>query len=77
MYNRHPKGFYNVDIRTVDQKKHKIIYNKEEERQILELDFGNMPEKLKGQYLDMYKGIQTKIISTTRFDENSILRTIY
>ena len=49
-YNRHPKDFYNLDIRAVDQKRHKEIYNKEEEeRQILELDFGNTPDKLKGK----------------------------
>ena len=35
-YNRHPKNFYYLDIRAVDQKRHKKIYNKEEERQILE-----------------------------------------
>ena len=43
-YNRHPKNFYNSDIRAGDQKTHKKIYNKKEERQLLELDFGNTPE---------------------------------
>ena len=54
-------------------KHHKRIYNKEEERQMLEIDFGETPEKLKGEYLDLYEGIQTELISTTRFDENSDL----
>ena len=76
-YNRHPKNFYNLDIKAVDQKRHKKTYNKEKERQILELDFGDTPEKLKGEYLDMYKGIQKEVISTTRFDENSDLITTY
>ena len=49
-YDRHPKNFYTLDIRAVDQKSHKKIYNKEEERQILELDFSNTPEKFKGEY---------------------------
>ena len=31
-YNRHPKNFCNFDIRAVDQKRHKKLYNKEEER---------------------------------------------
>ena len=44
---------------------------------MLELDVGNKPEKLKGEYLDMYKGIQSEVISTTRFDENSDLSTTY
>ena len=51
--------------------------NKEEEKQILELDFGDTPEKLKWEYLDMYEGIQSEVISTTRFDENSDLSIAY
>ena len=31
--------FYDLGIRTVDQKSQKKIYGKEDERQILELDF--------------------------------------
>ena len=30
-----------------------------------------MPEKLKEEYLDIYNGIQSEILSPTRFDENS------
>ena len=44
---------------------------------MLELDFGDMSGKLKEEYLDMYKGIQSEILSTTRFDEKSDLSTIY
>ena len=76
-YNRHPKYIHNLNIRAVEQKRHKKIYNKEEERKILELDFGDTPEKLKGEYFNMYKGIQSEVISTTRFDENSDLSTTY
>ena len=36
-----------------------------------------MPDILKKEYLDVYKGIQSEIISTTRFDENSDLSTTY
>ena len=42
-----------------------------------ELDFGDTPEKLKGEYLDVYKGIQSEILSTTRFDENPDLSMTY
>ena len=76
-YDRHPKNFYDLSIKTVDSKSHKKIYNKVEKRQILKLDFGNTPEKLKGEYLDMYKGIQSEVISTTRFHENSDLSATY
>ena len=50
---------------------------KEEERDMLELDFGHPLDKLKEEYLDVYKGIQSKILSTTRFDEDSDLSTMY
>ena len=53
---------------------------KEEERDILEfgqLDFGQTPDILKEEYLDVYEGIQSEILSTTRFDENSDLSTTY
>ena len=36
-----------------------------------------MPDILKEDYLDMYEGIQTEILNTTRFDENSDLSTTY
>ena len=32
---------------------------------------------MKGDYLDLYEGIQSEVISTTRFDENSDLSTTY
>ena len=72
-YDRHPRNFYNLDIKTIDQKSHRKIYDRfmEEDRQILELDLGNTPEKLRRDYLDMYEGIQSEVISTTRFDDSS------
>ena len=41
------------------------------------MDFCDTPEKLKGEYLNMYEGIQAEVICTTRFDENSDLHTTY
>ena len=38
---------------------------------MLELDFEDTPEKLKEEYLDVYEGRKSEILSTTRFDENS------
>ena len=76
-YDRHPKNFYNLDMKAIDQKSHRKIHNKEEERQMLELDFSNTPRKLKGEYFDMYEGILSEILSTTRSDKNSNLSTAY
>ena len=36
-----------------------------------------MPEKLKEEYLDICNGIQSEIMSNTRFDENSDFSTTY
>ena len=44
---------------------------------MLELDFGDTAKKLKGEYLDVYEAIQSEILSTMRFDENSDLSTTY
>ena len=44
---------------------------------MLELDFGDMPEKLKGEYIDIHEGIQSEILSTTRFDGNTGLSATY
>ena len=76
-YNRHPKNFYDLDIKMVDEKGYRKIYGKEEKRQIHQRDFGDTPNKLKGEYLDVYKGIQSEVISATRFDENSDLSMTY
>ena len=78
-YDRNPKNFYNLDVKAKDQKNLRRIYEilKEEVRQVLELHFGNNPDKLKGDYLDMYETVQSEVLDTTRFDENSVLSTIY
>ena len=59
-YDRHPKNFCNLNIRAVKKEKYKSKSITEKERQMLELDFGDMPEKLKEEYLDIYDGIQSE-----------------
>ena len=68
-------NFHNLDITAVNQKNHKRRPNKKE-RHMLELDFRDTPEKLK-EYLDIYEGILSEILSTIGFDENSDLSTTY
>ena len=70
-YDRHPKDFYNQNTRAINKGNSKRNLNTEEERQILELDFGDMPEKLREEYLDIYNETQSEILSTIRFDEYS------
>ena len=49
-------------MKVIDQKNHRKIYDrlKEEDRQAIELDFDNTSVKLKGEYLDMYDGVNQK-----------------
>ena len=48
-----------------------------EERDIIEVDFSAIADILKEGYLDMYEGIQSEILNTTRFHKNSDLNTTY
>ena len=43
----------------------------------MELDFGVILKTLWEKYLDVYEGIQSEIVNTARFDENSDLTTTY
>ena len=44
---------------------------KREEKDMVEVDYGPTLDILKKEYLDVYEGIQSEIVNTTRFDENS------
>ena len=35
---------------------------KDEDGQVFRLDFGDNPDKLRGEYLDMYEGVQSKSV---------------
>ena len=74
-YGRHPKNYCNLEISAVNKYKH-ILYTKEE-KDTKELDFGPTPHILKEEYLNIYEGIQSEIVNTTRFDENLDLSTTY
>ena len=75
-YDRYSKNFYNLNIRAVNKEKHKRKSNTEKERQMLELDFGDTPEKLKDEYIDIYDRIQTEILSTTNLMKNGFKNNI-
>ena len=66
---------HNLSIRAI----HKCKNNSEtkEEKEFTELDFGSMPHTLHEEYLHGYEGIQSEIVNTTRFDENSDLSTTH
>ena len=78
-YDRNPRDFYCLEVKAIEQKNHRKIYDrlKEEDRQVVELDFGNTLDKLKGEYLDIYDGVKSEVLCTTKFGENSDLSTMY
>ena len=46
-------------------------------REFRGVDFGTIPENLQEEYLDVYEGIQSDIVSSNRFDKNSNISTSY
>ena len=42
-----------------------------DERQILDMDFGDNSDKFQRDCLDMNEGVQSKVLHFTRFDESS------
>ena len=47
------------------------------EKECKELDFGLIPHKLQEEYLDIYDGIQSDIVSSSRFDKYSDISMTY
>ena len=62
-----------LNVRPVNRYKVKPDMGKE----FRELDFGTIPQNLQKEYLDVYKGIQSDIVSSSRFDENFDINTSY
>ena len=48
-----------------------------EEKEFREVDFGTTSQNLQDEYLDVYEGIQSDIVSSSRFDENSDISMTY
>ena len=46
-------------------------------KEFREVDFGKDPQNLQDEYLDVYEGIQSDIVSSNWFDENSDISTTY
>ena len=61
---------HSLDVKPVN--KYKMKSNDSlSDREFREVDFGTAPQNLQDEYLDMYEGIQSDIVSSNRFDENS------
>ena len=64
---------HSLNIKPVNR--HKVKPN--EEGEFREVDFGANSQYLQAEYLDVYEGIQSDIVSSSRFDENSDISMTY
>ena len=48
-----------------------------EEKEFRDVDFSTNLQNLQAEYLVVYEGIQSDIVSSSKFDENSDIRTTY
>ena len=64
---------HSLNIKPVNR--YKVKSN--EEKEFREVDFGTTSKNLQDEYLDVYEGIQSGIVSSSRFDENSDISTTY
>ena len=64
---------HTLDVKAMNKYKSKPNID----RELKELDFGTTPQKLQEEYMDIYEGIYSEIVSTNRFDENSDISTTY
>ena len=64
---------HSLNIKLVNRYKMKP----NEEKEFREIDFGTTLQNLQDEYLDVYEGIQSDIVSSSRFDENSDINTTY
>ena len=62
-----------LDIQAADKYKYRSNTDNSEFK---ELDFGVTPQKLQ-EYMDIYEGIHSGVVSSNRFDENSDISTTY
>ena len=63
---------HTLDVKTVNRYKSKPDIEREFKR-----DFGLTPQKPHEEYMDIYEGIHSDIVSFNRFDENSDISTTY
>ena len=64
---------HTLDVKAVNKYKFKLNID----REFKELDFGTTPQKIQEEYMDIYEGIHSEIVSSNRFNENSDISTTY
>ena len=67
-HDKHHTVNHTLNIKAVNKYRNKS--ETKEEKEPVELDFGSTPLKLCKEYLDVYGGIESEIVNTTRCNEN-------
>ena len=65
---------HTLAIKAVDKYKYRP---NADNREFKELDFGATLQKLQEEYMDIYEGIHSEVVSSNRFDKNSDISTTY
>ena len=75
-YVQHSKfNSMNHSLSVKPVNRYKIKQN--EEKEFREVDFGTILQNLQNEYLEVYEGIQSDVVSSSRFDENSDISKTY
>ena len=71
--------FNNLSIDQLNYRQDIDLYRELQEKESLNahVNFGGSPDKLKSEYLDIYKGVYAEIVISDRFDEDTDLSTTY
>ena len=80
-YVMHGKSevFQKLSINSMNYRQNRDLYESLNNEQTIKtsLNFGNSPENLTAEYLDVYKGVYVEVISTDEFDEDTDISTTY
>ena len=80
-YVTHGKSetFLKLSINSMSYRQNRDLYRSLNNEQTIKtnLNFGNIPENLKTEYLDVYKEVYAEVISTDKFDEDTDISTTY
>ena len=70
---------HNLNFDSLNYCVNEDIYKELKEQEMLKtsIDFSNVSEKLKSDYLDVYDSVYAEVINTNRFDEDTDLSTTY
>ena len=74
-----PLWHNNLNIDQLNYRQDIAPYRGLQDKELVNTDvnFGSSPDRLKAEYLDVYKGIYAKIVSSDRFDKDTDLSTMY